>query len=34
MKQRRERFRVCFNAIGQSCTEWQRTMITLGCGCE
>jgi hypothetical protein len=34
MKQRRERFRVCFNAFGQSCTEWQRTMINLGCGCE
>jgi hypothetical protein len=34
MKQRRERFRVCFNALGQSCTEWQRTMINLGCGCE
>jgi hypothetical protein len=34
LKQRRERFRVCFNAQGQSCTEWQRTMINLGCGCE
>jgi hypothetical protein len=34
LKQRRERFRVCFNAQGQSCTEWSRTMITLGCGCE
>jgi hypothetical protein len=34
MKQRRERFRVCFNEFGQSCTEWSRTMINLGCGCE
>jgi hypothetical protein len=33
MKQWRERFRVCFNALGQSCTEYQRTLISLGCGC-
>jgi hypothetical protein len=33
MKQRRERFRVCFNAQGQSCTEYQRTLLSLGCGC-
>lgn len=33
MKQRRERFRVCFNALGQSCTEYQRTQVNLGCEC-
>ncbi|HET9226984.1 MAG TPA: hypothetical protein VFR31_09975 [Thermoanaerobaculia bacterium] len=33
MKQQRERFRVCFNEIGQSCTEYQSTLITLGCDC-
>jgi hypothetical protein len=29
----RERFRVCFNAQGQSCTEYQRINVVLGCGC-
>ena len=33
MKQRQERYRVCFNAQGQSCTEYQRTIISLGCEC-
>jgi hypothetical protein len=33
LKQRQERFRVCFNAQGQSCTEYSSTQITLGCGC-
>jgi hypothetical protein len=33
MRQRRERFRVCFNALGQHCTEYQRATITLVCGC-
>lgn len=33
MRQRRERFRVCFNSLGQSCTEYQRATITLSCGC-
>jgi hypothetical protein len=33
IKQRQERFRVCFNALGQSCTEYQRTLLNLGCGC-
>lgn len=32
-KQYRERYRVCFNAQGRSCTEYQRTLVTLGCGC-
>lgn len=32
-KQNRERYRVCFNAQGQQCTEYQRTSINLGCGC-
>lgn len=32
-RQLRQRFRVCFNALGQSCTEYQRTNISLGCGC-
>lgn len=32
-RQFRERFRVCFNSAEQSCTEWQRTNILLGCGC-
>jgi hypothetical protein len=34
MKQRQERFRVCFNSLGQPCTEWGRLIINLGCGCE
>jgi hypothetical protein len=33
MKQLRERYRVCFNELGQSCTEYQRTQTSLGCGC-
>lgn len=33
MRQRQERYRVCFNAIGQSCTEYQRTVINLSCDC-
>jgi hypothetical protein len=33
MKQLRERYRVCFDAQGQPCTEYQRTSVTLGCGC-
>jgi hypothetical protein len=33
MKQLRERYRVCFNAQGQACTEYQRTYSVLGCGC-
>lgn len=34
MKQFRERYRVCFNSLGQSCTEWQRTSTTGTCGCN
>jgi hypothetical protein len=33
MRQWQERFRVCFNAAGQPCTEYQRTIIVLNCGC-
>jgi hypothetical protein len=32
-KQNRERFRVCFDQWGNSCTEWQQT-VTSYCGCE
>lgn len=32
-RQRRERFRVCFNEFGQSCTEWQNTLVLVACGC-
>lgn len=32
-RQRRERFRVCFNSLGQSCTEWQNTLVLVACGC-
>lgn len=32
-KQNRERFRVCFNAQMQGCTEYQRASQTLHCGC-
>lgn len=32
-KQNRERFRVCFNQQQQGCTEYQRAVSTLGCGC-
>ena len=31
-KQNRERFRVCFDQYGNSCTEWQQTLIST-CGC-
>ena len=31
-KQPRERFRVCFDQFGNSCTEWQQTLIS-SCGC-
>jgi hypothetical protein len=31
--QNAERYRVCFNAQGQSCTEYQLTNISIGCGC-
>lgn len=31
-KQNRERFRVCFDQFGNSCTEWQQTLIVT-CGC-
>jgi hypothetical protein len=33
MKQRRERYRVCFDPYNNSCTEYQRTTLTLDCGC-
>jgi hypothetical protein len=33
MKQRRERYRVCFNNLGQSCTEYQLTLVNLSCEC-
>ena len=33
LKQFRERYRVCFNELGQSCTEYQRSSTSLGCGC-
>lgn len=33
MKQFLERYRVCFNALGQSCTEYQRSSSTGPCGC-
>lgn len=32
LKQSRERFRVCFDQFGNSCTEWQQTLIS-SCGC-
>lgn len=32
-KQNLERYRVCFNSQGQQCTEYQRSSITLYCGC-
>jgi hypothetical protein len=31
-KQSRERFRVCFDQFGNSCTEWQQ-ILTSSCGC-
>jgi len=33
MKQLRERYRVCFNPLGQSCTEYQLAATTGACGC-
>lgn len=33
IKQRMERYRVCFDALGQSCTEYQRSTVTESCGC-
>jgi hypothetical protein len=34
LRQKTERYRVCFNALGQSCTEFQAgTNRLLGCGC-
>jgi len=33
LRQYKERYRVCFNASGQSCTEYQRTSYIIGCGC-
>lgn len=33
LKQLKERYRVCFNSTGQSCTEYQRTQVTLSCEC-
>ena len=33
MKQFNERYRVCFNQQGQSCTEYQRSVSSGGCGC-
>jgi len=32
-RQRRERFRVCFNQQSQSCTEYQWTSVVESCGC-
>lgn len=32
-RQSRERFRVCFDESGNSCTEWQATSVVLHCGC-
>ncbi len=33
LRQNQERFRVCFNSLGQPCTEYQRINFVLGCGC-
>jgi hypothetical protein len=33
IRQFMERYRVCFNPQGQSCTEYQRSATTGGCGC-
>jgi hypothetical protein len=33
LQQRIERFRVCFNAQGQSCTQYQLSFVTQQCGC-
>jgi hypothetical protein len=32
-RQTRERFRVCFDQFGNSCTEWQSTLVLVACGC-
>jgi hypothetical protein len=31
-RQPRERFRVCFDQFGNSCTEWQQS-VSISCGC-
>lgn len=28
-----ETYRVCFNSLGQPCTEYQHYWVNLGCGC-
>lgn len=33
MKQKMERYRVCFNQLNEPCTEYQVTTIGLDCGC-
>lgn len=33
LRQLAERYRVCFNALGESCTEYQVTTYDYGCGC-
>lgn len=33
LRQYREHYQVCFNAAGQSCTQYARTSIVLGCLC-
>jgi hypothetical protein len=33
LEQNQERYRVCFNQQSDSCTEYQRTTVRLGCGC-
>lgn len=32
-RQYKERFRVCFNQQAQACTEYQRILTVVGCGC-
>ncbi len=32
-RQPRERFRVCYNQYGQSCTEWETANFLVACGC-
>ncbi len=32
-RQRQERFRVCFDSLGNSCTEWQNQLVLTACGC-
>jgi hypothetical protein len=33
MKQRQERYRVCFDQYANACTEYQSILLTLDCGC-